>query len=177
MLEPDDSKPPRPEEPIEALCGDPRGFLRLAAGAIAGAGSDNRSGDPEAGEKQEIRALARFGREAGLMLEARAILLLFAEKENRLAGGVEHEVAVLREEGLVIKDYDARLFKSLLKKPGMKNCESFCRMVRREDEVGRAPRLRSNAASRQNGRSPGVGPQNDSANAANTKPQRFRFFV
>lgn len=110
LLEPDDSKPLRPEEPIEALCGDPRGFLRLAAGAIAGAGSDNRSGDPEAGEKQEIRALARFGSEAGLMLEAASILLLFAEKENRLAGGVEHEVAVLREEGLVIKDYDARLF-------------------------------------------------------------------
>ena len=44
------------------------------------------------------------------MLEAGAISLLFAEKENRLSGGVEHEVVVLPEEGLVIKDYDTRLF-------------------------------------------------------------------
>lgn len=110
LLEPNDSKPLRSEEHLEAVCGDPRGLLRLAAGAIANAGPDHTSGDPEAGEEPEIRTLARFGREAGLMLEVGEILALFADKENRLAGGVEHEVAVLPEEGLVIKDYDTRLF-------------------------------------------------------------------
>ncbi len=44
------------------------------------------------------------------MLETGLILDLFADKENRLAGGVEHEVVVIPKETLVIKDYDTRLF-------------------------------------------------------------------
>jgi hypothetical protein len=110
-LEPNDSKPTQSEEPIEAVCGDPCGFLRLAAGAVADAGArDHTPGDPESGEEPEIRALARFGREAGLMLDLGSVSKIFANKENRLSSGVEHEVAVLPEEGLVIKDYDPRLF-------------------------------------------------------------------
>jgi len=99
-LDPNDSKPPTSEEQIEAVCGNPCGLLRLAARAIAVAGADNQPHNQEAGDEQEIRALARFGREAGLMLEVGAILRLFSETENRLAGGLEHEVAVLRAKGL-----------------------------------------------------------------------------
>lgn len=44
------------------------------------------------------------------MLEPAAVRHLFAEPCNRLAGGMEHEVAVLRTEGLVVKDYDTHLF-------------------------------------------------------------------
>ena len=44
--------------------------------------------------------------------------------------------------------------RSLLKKHGMKNCESFWTLARRDEEVGRDQRLRSNAARTQKGRSP-----------------------
>jgi hypothetical protein len=41
-----------------------------------------------------------------------------------------------------------------LKKHGMKNCEAFCLLARRDEGVGRAPRLRNNEGRKQKGRSP-----------------------
>lgn len=58
----------------------------------------------------------------------------------------------------------------LLKNPGMKNCESFCLLVKRDDGVGRAPRLRSNEANIQKGCSPTGFSFLVPATAANLKP-------
>lgn len=44
------------------------------------------------------------------MLDPGEVHRLFEVPENILGRGLEHVVAVLREEGRVIKDYDARLF-------------------------------------------------------------------
>jgi hypothetical protein len=51
----------------------------------------------------------------------------------------------------------------------MKNCESFSRLERRDEEVGLPPRLRSNEARRGQGRSP----QGRSKNIP-AKPLAFR---
>jgi hypothetical protein len=83
----------------------PPGF---AWASIEVARADHQRGHQESGEEQEIRALARSGREAGLMLEAGEVLPSL--KIRLLSGGVEHRVAVLREDGLVFKEYDTRLF-------------------------------------------------------------------
>ncbi len=44
------------------------------------------------------------------MLDLGEARRFFANPGDRLARGLEHEVAVIREEGLVIKDYDTRQF-------------------------------------------------------------------
>lgn len=44
------------------------------------------------------------------MLDAKEVHGLFETAENFLGRGLEHTVAVLRDEGRVIKDYDTRLF-------------------------------------------------------------------
>jgi hypothetical protein len=55
----------------EALFGGPQGLLRSAAAAVADAGTGDAGGDPADPAEPEIRALARFGHEAGLIWKQR----------------------------------------------------------------------------------------------------------
>lgn len=45
-----------------------------------------------------------------MILDPTEVKRFFATPRDRLARGLEHEVAVIRQEGLVIKDYDTRQF-------------------------------------------------------------------
>jgi hypothetical protein len=51
---------------------------------------------------------APFDREAGLILDHGSVFKVFAKKQNRRSIEVKHEVAVLPETELVIKDHDPR---------------------------------------------------------------------
>lgn len=97
-------------EPPEALFGGADDLLRRAACAIGDAGAGDSGGDSEDPAEQEIRALAQFGRESGLIVPAEAVWRFFEEERNCFKPGLEHKVAVLRDEGRVIKDYDSRSF-------------------------------------------------------------------
>ncbi|MEX2579949.1 MAG: hypothetical protein WD342_12900, partial [Verrucomicrobiales bacterium] len=55
----------------------------------------------------------------------------------------------------------------------MENCETFCLLDRRDEEVGYSPRLRSNDASKQKGRSPSGRSTNRSGEAAISKTENL----
>jgi len=109
-LEPHQHHAPNTPHTAQVVSRGALGLLRSAAAAIADAGADHTGGDPNDPAEQEIRALARFGHESGLMLDAGAVQSLFANPDDFLGRGMEHTVAVLRGEGLVVKDYDTQLY-------------------------------------------------------------------
>ena len=97
-------------ESAEALFGGADDLLRRAASAIRVARAGDAGGDPKDPAEQEICALAEFGRESGLIVSPESVWYFFKEERNCFKPGLEHKVAVLRDEGLVIKDYDTRSF-------------------------------------------------------------------
>jgi hypothetical protein len=89
---------------------DSKDLLRSAARAIASARADHTSNDSDDAAEQEIRALSRFGQESGLMVCEADFESWFSDKKYRIKPGIEHNVVVLPQERIVIKDYDTRLF-------------------------------------------------------------------
>ncbi|MFN0075775.1 MAG: hypothetical protein ACKVY0_04795 [Prosthecobacter sp.] len=96
-------------ENAEALFGGPQGLLRSAAAAVAHAGADHPSGHPADPTEQEIRALARFGHDTGLILDAQAARCLI-ENSEFVGKGMEHLVVAPEGMNCVLKDYDPRVF-------------------------------------------------------------------
>jgi hypothetical protein len=94
----------------KAANGTSQDFLRSAARAVASAGSNHSGDDSNDAADQEIRELARFGKESGLILDESIVLQWFSDVKNTIKPGIEHKVVVRPLEGLVIKDYDTRLF-------------------------------------------------------------------
>ena len=68
------------------------------------------------------------------------------------------------------------LHRRLLKNPVMENCESFCLLVRRDEGAGSSPRLRSNEARKQKGRSPAGLFQISSGEAAHNNLKNIQNF-
>ncbi|MEZ5387668.1 MAG: hypothetical protein R3F13_19340 [Prosthecobacter sp.] len=95
-------------EKAETLFGGPHGLLRGAAAAVACARPHHEDGHPADPTKQEIRALARFGDEAGLMLNSSGVRDLIAESEF-VGKGLEHQVVAPEGVNWVLKDYDPRV--------------------------------------------------------------------
>lgn len=112
-LEPHQHHAPNTPHTTQILFGGPLGLLRSAAAAVADAGANHAGGDSKDPAEQEIRALASFGHESGLMLDAAAIQSVFANPDDFLGRGMEHTVVVLRGEGRALKDYDTQLFNEL----------------------------------------------------------------
>lgn len=85
--------------------GGPQGLLRSASQSLAASVSyDPGESSPQSSD-DEIRELARFAREAGLMMRADEVRTFF--RENAMIGGAEHKVAEVIEVGRVLKDLDA----------------------------------------------------------------------
>jgi hypothetical protein len=92
----------------EALCGGPQGLLRSATTAVADAGSSDVGGHPADPTEPEIRALACFGHETGLILETAAVRRLLSESLF-VGQGLEHRVVAPLTTARVLKDYDPRV--------------------------------------------------------------------
>jgi hypothetical protein len=75
---------------------------------VVDAGACDTGGDPADSTEPEIRALARFGYEASLMLETKGVRKLLDEAVF-VGQGLEHRVVAPIGTNCVIKDYDPRL--------------------------------------------------------------------
>ncbi|RYG57195.1 hypothetical protein EON80_28540 [bacterium] len=87
--------------------GGSEGLLRIAAKAIEPSETGDTGAGPRTAADHEAWTLIRFAESEGLMLDVVTIRNLF--ERNKLRGGSEHRVALLREHQRVIKDLNVRL--------------------------------------------------------------------